>query len=153
MLSSDSGSISSSQTMTGHGWYPRMATMNISPGETSRRSSGAFFFPLAGVFFLCSGMPAPDLRLPLVAFFAAGVPLVAGASEAGAASRKICQHVSRKDQEYWMQRLRHIGAVFSHLRHRRLPLYLPLRRQCHPSVWVPLPEWHRSRELKVCRVS
>lgn len=66
-----------------------MATMYISPGFTLRRSSGAFFLPFAGVFFLCSGTPAPDLRLPLplVVFLEAGVPLVA-ASLAGAASER-----------------------------------------------------------------
>jgi hypothetical protein len=61
--------------------------MYISPGDTLRRSSGAAFFFFAGVFFLCSGTPDTDLRLPLVVFDAEGVPLVAGASVAVAASK------------------------------------------------------------------
>jgi hypothetical protein len=63
----------------------------MSPGDTFRRSSGAFFPFLAGVFFLCSGMPAPDLRLPFATFLGPGVPFVAGASETGAASAKVGQ--------------------------------------------------------------
>lgn len=63
----------------------------MSPGDTFKRSSGAFFAFLAGVFFLCSGMPAAALRLPFATFLGAGVPFVAGASEAGAASMEMCQ--------------------------------------------------------------
>ena len=56
-----SGNISSSQTMTGHGGNPLIATNQYSPGLTSRRRSGTDFFRLR-FFFLCSGTPAPDLR-------------------------------------------------------------------------------------------
>ena len=117
LLRSDSGSISSSHTMTGHGWYPRIATMCMSPGDTFRRSSGAFFPFLAGVFFLCSGTPAPDLRLPLAVFLGAGVPLVAGASEAGAASTRICQYMSVKGKAR-LCRLQLVGLSTTHLHHR-----------------------------------
>lgn len=121
LLRSDSGSISSSHTMTGHGWYPRIATMCMSPGDTFRRSSGAFFAFLAGVFFLCSGMPAPDLR----AFLGAGVPLVAGASEAGAASTRTCQYMSVKSKAH-LCRLQLVGLSTTHLHHR-------LQRQALPA--------------------
>jgi hypothetical protein len=60
--------------------------MYISPADTLRRRLGVAFFFFAGV--LCSGTPAPDFRLPLFVFLAAGAPFVVGASVAAATSKR-----------------------------------------------------------------